>query len=198
MSEENKEEKASEDAQDVAEVVEAPESREVEEAAEKEPEVAPLHAAAARRAKAAEGGMFDTKPRPGSEAKPVSKPQRIITTVLAAVAVAVLVYLLAGSGAGSLNVSVNSESGETNGYNVAVSLYEGDVSAELMDDDASNDPEPTEVHNIAVGMGTTYTVTGFGTHTVAVTYTDDVDVDDPDPIVFSMFGIDMRQVVTTQ
>lgn len=158
----------------------------------------PLQQAAARRAEAAKGGMFDvTHTSDKQPAAPVSKRQKIIRVVVVAAALALGALVLATSGSGQLNVSVMSDSGAADGYDVDVALYSGDVTGVLTDDDPSNDPEPLETHRIPVGQRTTFNVQGFGEHTLDVTFAEDAPVGNPDPVTVSMFGIDMRSTVTT-
>ena len=157
----------------------------------------PIRQAAARRAKAAEGGMFDTTHTSSKEpASPTTKRQRIIRTLVVALAIAVGAFVLAMSGSGLLNVAVLSESGTADGSLVDVSLYSGDVTAQLTDSDPSNDPEPIEVHQIEVGQRTSFNVQGFGVHTVDADFVSDAPVAEPDPVTVSMFGIDLRSTVT--
>ena len=158
----------------------------------------PLQQAAARRAEAAKGGMFDVSHTSDKQpAAPVSKRQKIIRVVVVAAALALGALVLATSGSGQLNVSVMSDSGAADGYDVDVALYSGDVTGVLTDDDPSNDPEPLETHRIPVGQRTTFNVQGFGEHTLDVTFAEDAPVGNPDPVTVSMFGIDMRSTVTT-
>ena len=158
----------------------------------------PLQQAAARRAEAAKGGMFDVSHTSDKQpAAPVSKRQKIIRVVVVAAALALGALVLATSGSGQLNVSVMSDSGAADGYDVDVALYSGGVTGGLSDDDPSNDPEPLETHRIPVGQRTTFNVQGFGEHTLDVTFAEDAPVGNPDPVTVSMFGIDMRSTVTT-
>ena len=168
--------------------------------AEKPEEVSPIAAAAARRAKAAEGGMFDLSTTSTKEpAKPSTPRQRLVRGIAIAIALALAALILVTAGSGQLNVSVLSDSGAADGLSVDVALYKGDVSDVLSDGDPSNDPEPVEVNQIPVGQRTSFLVKDLGAHTLTVSFVgDDASVPDPEPQVVTMFGIDLRTTITTE
>lgn len=154
-------------------------------------------AADAQDAKAASGaGANDEAPEASKEDKPekrtLANKLRIAAAVIAGVIVCVI--LVAPSIAGYLYVSVISDSGTFTGQPAQLSLYEGDVTALLVDDDPSNDPEPKAVDDVVVGQRARFDGMGFQTYTVMLSMQDETAASQVvvQPKTVSMWGIDMK------
>ena len=116
----------------------------------------------------------------------------LLKLLLGLVLIVLLGYFFLQALAGSLNVGINTTNSSLNGKEVAVSLYSGDVTSLLVDDDPSNDPEPLETHRAIVGQRTTFNLHDFGGHTLRATLVNDEDGPAScDPYVVGAWGLDM-------
>ena len=116
----------------------------------------------------------------------------LLKLLLGLVLVVLLGYFFLQALAGTLNVGINTNNSNLNGKEVAVSIYNGDVSSLLKDDNPSNDPEPAETHKAIVGQRTTFNLHDFGSHTLMATLANSEDGSATcEPYVVAAWGLDV-------
>lgn len=116
----------------------------------------------------------------------------LLKLLLGLVLVVLLGYFFLQALAGTLNVGISTNNSNLNGKEVAVSIYNGDVSSLLKDGDPSNDPEPAETHKAIVGQRTTFNLHDFGSHTLMATLANSEDGPATcEPYVVAAWGLDM-------
>ncbi len=128
--------------------------------------------------------------KPKTPLSPKSLAFRAALIVVLVIAVAVIVVPAL---AGVLNVNVIASDESMQDARVSVAIYKGDVTAELLDDASSNDPEPMMVKTVSIGQRAVFDMADFGGYTVVATLEDAPEGwVDPEPIVVSMMGFDQR------
>lgn len=130
-------------------------------------------------------------------AKGPKKPRSLKSIVgkafLLVVCIAIIIIAFLPSLAGTLNVNVISSDDPSMHTKVQVAVYQGDVIAQLVDSDVSNDPSAIETKDVVVGQRAVFNMKEFGTYTVAVTAREDIqNWTNPAPITVGMMGLDSR------
>ena len=116
----------------------------------------------------------------------------LLKLLLGVVLVVLLGYFFLQALAGTLNVGIYTNNDDLNGKEVAVSIYNGDVSSLLKDNDPANDPEPAETHKAIVGQRTTFNLHDFGSHTLMAKLANGEDGSATcEPYVVAAWGLDM-------
>ncbi len=116
----------------------------------------------------------------------------LLKAVISLVVLVCIGYFLVSSLAGTLNLAVNTNNPDLKGRAVTVSIYNGDVSSLLSDNDPSNDPEPAETHNCTIGQRTTFNLHDFGAHTLWAKLSDGNTQDGVcQPYVVTAWGLDI-------
>ncbi len=115
-----------------------------------------------------------------------------LKAVISLIVLVCIGYFLVASLAGTLNLAVNTNNPDLKGRAVTVSIYSGDVSSQLSDNDPSNDPEPAETHNCTIGQRTTFNLHDFGSHTLWAQLSDGNKEDGTcQPYVVTAWGLDI-------
>ena len=116
----------------------------------------------------------------------------LLKLVFGLVLLALLGYFFLQALAGTLNVGIQTDNSALDEKEVVVSLYNGDVSNLLKDDDPSNDPEPAETHKANVGHRTTFNLHDFGSHTLMASLPDGEEGSlHCEPYVVTAWGLDI-------
>ncbi len=155
--------------------------------------VAAARAEMQRRAEM-KSGVKKPERKPGSGGIPGGQSLKsfVLKAVISLIVLVCIGYFLVASLAGTLNLAVNSNNPDLKGRAVTVSIYNGDVSDLLSDNDPSNDPEPAETHNCTIGQRTTFNLHDFGAHTLWAQLSDGNTEDGScQPYVVTAWGLDI-------